>query len=290
MMNRFPLIVLIAAIAASAASAQKVNPRLLSTYSAGPHDGYSWRQREIAYPADPIRLTKQLLLSTLWTPGGTLSAAILVFFADDIFKFGSVQSGVSIIGHYHVGNNGTVELSIEQRRNDWGARFSPFRGRHTTLVFRRGLSNLWYSDGLVQEDSGFTFYAVGSEQKTGTETVLDGVRVERTRKRMVVVRRAEFHSAPTATSSALEVVYLDGAPTIEVPAFLKGTILTVLARTTGSSPAEGTARTWCFVEWVPFETPHFGWVEDGSLANVDPAKMESYRLILREELRAAASH
>ena len=54
---------------------------LVSTFSKGPMDGYSWRQRQINYDITDTNLSKEKLISTIWRMNFEINPyAVLVLF------------------------------------------------------------------------------------------------------------------------------------------------------------------------------------------------------------------
>jgi len=95
---------------------QNENP-LLSTYSEGPSDGYSWRKREINYDKNTSSISKEILVSTIWVKGiadGYNSK--LVFYLDDVFRMGTNQTGVESEGSYQIIDDNTVELTFIKKQ------------------------------------------------------------------------------------------------------------------------------------------------------------------------------
>jgi hypothetical protein len=87
---------------------QTVN-KLKSTYKEKKWDGYSWRYRENKYDINDKKMSKEKLLSTAWVLPieykNSYFDFFLMFYLDDVFKFGGKSAGVLVTGTYKIKNN-----------------------------------------------------------------------------------------------------------------------------------------------------------------------------------------
>lgn len=74
-----------------------------SNYKQYKWDGYSWRYRENTYDISDLKMSKEKLLSTKWIIELQNQWDFwLVFYTDDVFKFGGTRAGVLVTGKYEV--------------------------------------------------------------------------------------------------------------------------------------------------------------------------------------------
>ena len=66
-------------------------------------DLVSWREREVKYDESYEKLTKEKLMSTIWVLDKEVAEPyVLLFYSDDYFAIGSLDSGPSAIGKYRI--------------------------------------------------------------------------------------------------------------------------------------------------------------------------------------------
>ena len=94
---------------------QTVN-KLKSTYKERKWDGYSWRYRENKYDINDKKMSKMKLLSTAWILpidyNNDFFDFYLMFYEDDVFKFGGKSAGVLVTGKYKIKNNRPNKCTI----------------------------------------------------------------------------------------------------------------------------------------------------------------------------------
>jgi hypothetical protein len=144
---------------------------LLSTYSEGESDGYSWKKRATHFDNSAGQLTKDLLLSTLWQDGMNL----LVFFKDDRFKYGGYFSGVVTEGRFSInGDSVLLEPGINV-----GAQSSKTQTK--TLTFGEK-THTFYSAKCLSVDGKEIFFEPQDVKRLmlpeGTQITLDGVQAK----------------------------------------------------------------------------------------------------------------
>jgi hypothetical protein len=126
---------------------------LLSTYRKEPNDGYSWRYRSDNYPKQSIvTIDKSVLLSTAWRMVRDRHLDIfLMFYSDDVFKMGSADAGVAVVGQYQVLSKTSVVLrpSAMDNRSQWIKDIIPLVEGDMILDFKKDPTNLRFQDALV---------------------------------------------------------------------------------------------------------------------------------------------
>lgn len=162
--------------------------------------------------------------------------------------------------------------------SQWGRSIRPFGNEVITFRFRNDIQDLWYKAGLTDTKSGVTFYAEGSEWLSGTHARIEGVEAVRMNEKVVVTDHLRFRNKPSTSARIRKVSYpcCGPSPITEHDFFLKGTVLGALARTAEKDNVQGLSAYWYYVEWVPFETPVFGWVYGAYLTPFEKTKESIY--------------
>jgi hypothetical protein len=279
----------------TAQDAFEANPRLYSTYSEGPHDGYSWAKRDIWYDKNAQVLSRELILSTRWTLGSDDNWNVkLMFFVDDVFIYGG-RGGIAATGRYTVLDSNRVRLydislrGWAREHQEQFLRGSPtYAGADAVLTYVKHLGDFWHDDGLRDERTGTLYYADGSAPPVGTELFLDGIRVIKLQEKLVVSAELYFRKRPTPTADSMHVygyVPMEGADF-----FLPGHVLRVYAKTAAVDTIDGLSAPWYYVVSAGIEYPYFGWVFGGYLQPYDPLQNKQYRALLREGVKRHFPH
>jgi hypothetical protein len=144
--------------------------RLLSTFSEGPRDGYSWHQRSITYKGFGS-VTKELLCSTIWQPHSN-GFFVLVFFMDDIFKYGALDSGERIKGRYRIEDNKVILYAMEEYYLTHETEKYLIEQKEVVLELKK-VNTLFSTDALVDiKNPKIIFCAGGAEPKAGDKVIV----------------------------------------------------------------------------------------------------------------------
>jgi len=144
--------------------------RLLSTFSEGPRDGYSWHQRSINYKGFGS-VTKELLCSTMWQPHIN-GFFVLVFFMDDIFKYGAIDSGERIKGKYKIEDNKVILYAMEEYYLTHDTEKYLIEQKEVVLEIKK-VNTLFSTDALVDiKNPKIIFCARGAEPKARDKVIV----------------------------------------------------------------------------------------------------------------------
>ena len=242
---------------------QSENP-LLSNYSEGVSDGYSWRMRTITYDLNNINLTKEKLVSTLWIANlvgeNSLSYGVqLVFYLDDVFKAGFEQTGVCIQGTYEIIDNTKVCLNIKKR--DKNVNF-PYFGEllNINLVFKKDIQQLFYTDFLLDEDNSVNWYALGSKHKENDKYKINDISVVSVFNNFVAIDNVKIRELPTLEAKTIfRNDYDDIDSSTKIDFHKKGTRLFTIARTEEKAVIDGISDYWYLTRVDDFHNDLLGW-------------------------------
>lgn len=234
--------------------------KMLSTYREGPHDGYSWRYREIDYIMEDENLSKEKLLSTLWLMDSDINQyALLVFYSDDVFKIGTYQAGVSIQGNYRI-ENSRIFLS-NYNSDEYMDRFITMDDTETECEINFDSMNVKFRNEIAI--NGTSFFPIGSETQNGDNAIIRDISVTVDRNTYVFNENVSFRTAPN-TGSELINIYLYNEITngdVNSNYFIKGTVINTIARTNFMEEIDGKSSPWYYVVITDgFEGSQYGWV------------------------------
>jgi hypothetical protein len=241
-------------------------------FSYGEADGYSWRERDIAFPSRPGPLDARLACSTLWlTSKGQALSPMIAFFGENVFMYGSYQTGVEFRGNYDILEDGSMRLSGYPLRPE-----GPFSSPELVLAFRP-ISDFWFAYELSSADGALALYPLGGETPNGQLRDLPGAKVEVARGSVVVAERDVFRASASEEGAPVEHFAYGFSLMNPTSALYRGTVAFRLARSV--DPAG-----WSFIGLQVSESMQLGWVRSASLAEYDELLAEAYQAQLAEEL------
>lgn len=252
--------------------------RYYSTFSEGPRDGYSWRERDDDYDNTITQLSVEHLVSTRWVQSGPLGSPnpILIFYLDGVFRAGWRQSGVAVSGRFEVTSASTVTLL-----RDSGAAEPPdgLIGDEYPLElrFEPDGAAFWYRDALTSRDGAVAWYAVGSEQEPGTTLTLDEQTVIRMEDPYIATQNVRFRTAPSTAAQTILINRVIEIPlNREVDYVPRGQQVVAFARTARPTPVEQWNAHWYYVGMPSYESLTLGWVYGEFVAPYDSSLSATY--------------
>lgn len=259
---------------------------LVSTYSKGPMDGYTWRQRHINYDINDTNLSKEKLISTIWQMDYEINQyAVLVFYTDDVFRIGTTTAGKSIEGRYKI-ENGKLILFGYNHDDKNGVGYT-LKGDECICSIKFSSENIIYKHEL--EIQGVRYFPVGSEKGYGESAKLNGVAVRTVMKNKVFNDTVKFRREPNLTSDLIPI-YLYNELTngkVITYSFKKGSVVFVLAELLQKETIAGNTGSWCYVRINDgFDGYQYGWVFGAYFDEYDKNKKKEYSLELEKELNA----
>lgn len=151
------------------AMTEHITSRLLSTFQESPQDEDSWHQRQENFIHNN-RLTKETLLSTVWKPNSN-SWTLLVFFSDNIYKFGGYRSGVLCQGTYEIIGNNVILHDFFMETN---VSVNPENEAINLEMTYSDLNHFDATQGLVNQELDLEFKAMGAPPKAGAKVYIEG--------------------------------------------------------------------------------------------------------------------
>ena len=259
---------------------------LVSTYTTGPGDGFSWRQRQINYDVKDTVLSKEKLVSTIWRMDVEKNQyVILVFYTDDVFRIGTRQAGKSIEGKYRI-ENGKLILFNYNKDDRLGINYT-LKENECVCKINFSSENVVYKHEL--EIQGRKYFPYGGEKDSGETAKINGISVKTVMKAMVFNDSVKFRSAPNLSSELIKV-YMYNEMTdgrIQTYSFKKGTVVIVLAEIPQKVTIAGDTGSWSYIQVSDgFEGSQFGWVFGAYFDEYDSNKQKEYSEALWKELNA----
>jgi hypothetical protein len=258
---------------------QNENP-LLSSYSEGPNDGYSWRKREIKYDRNTVSLSKEVLVSTIWVRGISDGYNTkLIFYLDDIFRMGTNQAGVESEGNYRIIDDKTVELTFI--RSSYGNSPPPTPIQYT---FRIDPNEFWEQHCLYDEINNNSWRAYGSKPPIGSVVNLNDINVMRENSVYVVLENVKFRTGPGIEFNAIDISkYIDAPINGSLDYLPAGEKLYIEAITVEKTQISEWLAPWYYVRYPVYHDYVMGWVFGEFLEPYDDSKEETYKKRNNEE-------
>ena len=263
-------------------------------YRKNSSDGYSWHTREIKYDKSDRTLSKEKLMSTVWLLDDSVASSfVLLFYSDDYFMIGSRHSGPSVLGKYEIKNNEIhlYDFSYDPRVEFYGRIFSD-GDFYCPLVFAS--SNLFFDNELHLR--GIKFFPEGCYKEPGEMASVDGVDVIVKNEEKVLTENVPFRKTPDINSeNQISEIYLEilhNEPNWkEREGLLKGTVITVYAKTDYPVTVDGVTSYWYYTSMPTVaEYNQYGWFFGGYFVDYDESKSAEYAEILRDPFTQSPKH
>lgn len=261
MIKIFTLLIHLASFVFAADDFQSFD-NMLSTFKESEIDGYSWRIRESHYIIYDKNLTKEKLLSTVWVMDPLVNqSCILVFYADDFFKIGTYQGGVSITGKYKIINSNLI--LYKYNIDDYINNYIKTNGNDVATNIKFDSDNVFYNHEL--NINGIKFFAIDSNKENAEIAVVFGVKVIVENSKKIINDNVYFRSKPNTKSKILNIGIYEIMNDIKSGTLRKGTIVETIAKTEYFDTYEGLNAPWYFIQIPVDEGSQFGWVFAGYL-------------------------
>ena len=252
--------------------------KLKSTYKEKPWDGYSWRMRENTYNINDKNLSKEKLLSTKWIiPIQDTWNFYLLFYKDDVFKFGGRSAGVLINGTYEI-KNGKVILhlketeKINQLKDILIEDLKWMAADKLTGVLNYSSDHFRYANELVINEH--KFYPDGAYKKAGERISINGTQALSDDKIIVLTKNADFYEKPDTSSKKIKNYIYDEEYNILPEAVLSGTAAYLL----------GSSNNWHYILFYGNEGEnYYGWIFGNDFEEYNSEKSSYYRELIKQE-------
>ena len=252
--------------------------KLKSTYKEKSWDGYSWRMRENTYDINDKKLSKKKLLSTKWIiPVQKDWDFYLLFYKDDVFKFGGRSAGVLINGRYEIKNDRIIlyqenSEKINQLKDILIEDLKWLASDKLTGTLNYSSDHFRYANELVINQH--KFYPDGVYKKAGERISIDGTQAISDDKIIVLTKTADFYEKPTRDSKKVKNYMYDEGYGISPEAVLSGTVAYLL----------GSSGDWHYILFYGNEgESYYGWIFGNNFEDYNAEKSSYYRELIKNE-------
>ena len=257
-------------------------------YRKNSDDLSSWREREINYDENYLRLTKDKLMSTVWILDKNVAETyILLFYSDGYFVIGGDKSGPSAIGKYTIKRE---ELSLSAFSYDPAI---SFYGRifgvgdvKCRMNFRS--SSFFYDSELVLRD--IVFFPEGSVKAPGSSATVDDAYLTIKNEQKVISENIKFYARPSADSNTQNILmYREMFPEGQgngTDVLKRGTVVSVCGVASGRSTIKGVTGNWYYVSLPALDGLQYGWIFGSYFVDYDASRKVEYDEILKAEFNS----
>ncbi len=256
-------------------------------YRKGSSDGYSWQVREIHYDKNDTVISKEKMMSTTWLLDEEIDHSVrLLFYADDYFMIGSYHTGPSAFGKYKIENGKCILLPIDyDSRRDFYS--SIFTGDEIVCELKFKSENVHFDNELWL--NGIRFFPAGCYKTNGSSAIVANINVIVERTKKVLTDNVKFRTAPntkaeTQVSEVYEELFYNLPNWKKTDCLIKGTDVSVYARTEIPDTIDGITAYWYYVSMPTIsEYNQYGWIFGGWFEDYDESKKDEYRAIMKKQ-------
>ena len=252
-------------------------------------DENSWREREIKYDEKDRKLTKEKLMSTVWILDKEVAEPyVLVFYSDDYFAIGSLDSGPSAIGKYRIEKDKLYlsSFSYDPDINFYGRIFGV---DDVKCYMNFGINSFFYDSDLILRD--IKFFPTGSVKEAGTWAVVDGAGITIIKGQKVISENTKFHTKPSVDSPTQNIgMYKEmfpGKTENETGILKRGSVVSVCGVAYERETIGGVRGSWYFISIPKDDGLQYGWIFGSYFVDYDPSRAVEYKEILRVEFNTS---
>ena len=254
-----------------------------SDYKESGSDGYSWRYRTCTYDKNDTVLSKEKLLSTLWSMDDEVNQYyVLCFYTDGVFKAGTYQGGVNYTGTYEV-RDGKLFMQL-LKHNDIGIdQYLNTSDEEYSGEFHPYSDNVLYSHELVI--NGYHFFPGNCYKENGETASIHNIPVVVEIKKAIVTDNVKLRSGPDTNYEQLNCYYTinmisEGFPNakIEKPApLLKYSDFSIIAHTVKKEKIGNDEDYWYYILYSDgFESVYYAWIYGAWIADFEEILRNEY--------------
>ena len=165
----------------------------------------SWREREIKYDMNDKKLTKEKLMSTVWTLNKSiLDSFVLIFYSNNFFSIGEKNSGPSAFGTYDI--EGEVLFTKSFCYDPKIDFYEKIASKDIIASYIEYVTRDYYYRNDLKLN-GIQFFPEGSQglKENGEYAFLDGYTVDVIKSMKVMSENVKFHTKPSADSKTQNV-------------------------------------------------------------------------------------
>ncbi|MBE6361296.1 MAG: hypothetical protein E7059_07590 [Treponema bryantii] len=269
---------------------QTVN-KLKSTYKERKWDGYSWRYRENKYDKNDKKMSKMKLLSTAWILpidyNNDFFDFYLMFYEDDVFKFGGKSAGVLVTGKYKIKNNKVFLYPETNKTNDLLEFFrntvSCFLKEKLSGKLKFSSDDIIFTNELVVDN--LCFYPSETFKENGEKGFVKDIPVYSQLEKIVMTESVPLYSLPDINSEKLSNLMYEEIYKLNTNFLLKGSTLNILAKTRKAETINGKTDCWYYARIFGTDWYYHGWFFGKNFEKFDFSKKNEYERILEEEIK-----
>ena len=248
-------------------------------------DLVSWREREIKYDMNDKKVSKEKLMSTVWILDKEVAEPyVLVFYSDDYFAIGSLDSGPSAIGKYRIEKD-KLYLSSFSYDPDISFYGRIFGVDDVKCYMNFGINSFFYDSDLILRD--IKFFPTGSVKEAGTWAVADGADITIIKEQKVISENIKFHTKPSVDSPTQNIeMYRKMFPEKvknETGILIRGTVVSVCGVAYERETIDGIRGSWYYISIPKDDDVQYGWIFGSYFVDYDAARDIEYKEILRAE-------
>ena len=268
---------------------QTVN-KLKSTYKERKWDGYSWRYRENKYDKNDKKMSKKKLLSTAWLLPidyeNNVFNFFLMFYEDDVFKFGGKSTGVLVTGKYKIKNNKVFLYPETNKTNDLLEFFrntvSCFLKEKLSGKLKFSSDDIIFTNELVVDN--LCFYPSGTFKQNGEKGFVKDIPVYTKIEGIVMTESVPLYSLPDINSEKLSNLMYEEVYKLNTNFLLKGSTLNILGKTQKTETINGKTDSWYYARIFGTDSYYHGWFFGTNFEKYNERKKREYGRILKEEI------
>ena len=269
---------------------QTVN-NLKSTYKEKKWDGYSWRYRENKYDKNDNKMSKNKLLSTAWILpidyNNNFFDFFLMFYEDDVFKFGGKSAGVLVTGKYKIKNNKVFLYPETNKTNDLLEFFrntvSCFLKEKLSGKLKFSSDDIIFTNELVLDN--LCFYPSGTFKENGEKGFVKDISVYTQIEEIVMTESVPLYSLPDISSEKISNKNYIEFYNVDTNYLVKGSVINILGKTQKKSMINGIEDNWYYVRIFESDSYYYGWFFGKNFEKFDSSKKSEYEKILEEEIK-----
>ena len=252
-------------------------------------DLVSWREREIKYDESYEKLTKEKLMSTIWVLDKEVAEPyVLLFYSDDYFAIGSLDSGPSAIGKYRIEKD-KMYLSSFSYDPDISFYGRIFGVDDVKCYMNYRSASFYYDSELVLRD--IKFFPTGSEKEAGTGARVDGAGITIIKEQKVISENIKFHTKPSADSQTQNIeMYKEmfpGKTENETGILKRGTVVSVCGIAYVRETIDGVRGSWYYISIPKDGDVQYGWIFGAYFVDYDVTRKVEYQEILKAEFNSS---
>lgn len=269
---------------------QTVN-KLKSTYKERKWDGYSWRYRENKYDKNDKKMSKNKLLSTAWILPidyeNNVFNFFLMFYEDDVFKFGGQSAGVLVTGKYKIKNNKVFLYPETNKTNDLQEFFkntaSCFLKEKLSGKLKFSSDDIIFANELVVDI--LCFYPSETFKENGEKGFVKDIPVYSQLEKIVMTESVPLYSLPDINSEKLSNLMYEEVYKLNTNFLLKGSTLNILGKTQKTETINGKTDCWYYARIFGTDWYYHGWFFGTNFEKFDFSQKNEYEGILEEEIK-----